>query len=192
MPFSCLDCVSRFAGLFNNRNKLAALLILFILMLLPTVFSIAQPLENPSLGRAIGAAIPAFLIAGRGFSFAADRFWNSENESQLVRRAIFVGIFGSLLIIRNFGLINSTYARNYSNSAWNATEIAEVIKNYNTGQAGSSQAYVVGFPHWVDARSVAISMDEPNLNLSILPRSGNTLICRLPRSFCYTSMTLRA
>ena len=177
-------CVTLLQDFFNNRKQAAALFIFFILMLLPTVFSIAQPLENPSLGRAIGAAIPAFLIAGRGFSFAADRFWNSENESQLVRRAIFVGIFGSLLIIRNFGLINSTYARNYSNSAWNATEIAEVIKNYNTGQAGNSQAYVVGFPHWVDARSVAISMDEPNLNLSILPQDlTNTLDLQTAKIF---------
>jgi hypothetical protein len=48
--------------------------------------------------------------------------------------------------------------------------MAEVLRNYNIGQANNSQAYVVGFPHWVDARSVAISMDRPYTNLSILPQ----------------------
>jgi len=163
-------CVTLLRDLFTKRKQAVSLLILFFLMLLPTAFSIAQPMENPSLGRAIGAAIPVFLIAGRGFSYVTDRIWSSEKESQWVRQAVFMGIFAILIVVRNFGLINSTYVRNYEASAWNATEMAEVIRNYDTGQAGNSQAYVVGYPYWVDARSVAISMDQPYLNLSILPQ----------------------
>jgi len=134
------------------------------------VFSIAHPMENPSLSRAIGSAIPVFLIAGRGFSYAVDSLSSSTKESQWVRQAIFVGILGILIMFRNFGLINSTYVQNYRTSSWNATEMAAVIRNFDTGQASNSQAYVVGYPHWVDARSVAISMDQPYLNLSILPQ----------------------
>ncbi len=163
-------CLTLLRDLFNDRKQTLSLCILFIIMLLPSVFSIAHPMENPSLSRAIGSAIPAFLIAGRGFSYAVDSLSSSTKESQWVRQAIFVGILGILIMFRNFGLINSTYVQNYRTSSWNATEMAAVIRNFDTGQASNSQAYVVGYPHWVDARSVAISMDQPYLNLSILPQ----------------------
>jgi len=163
-------CVTLLRDIFSNRKQATSLLILFFLMVLPSVFSIAQPMENPSLSRALGAAIPVYLIAGRGFSFAIDRLWSPENDSQLVRQSIFMAFFGLLIIISNFGLINTTYIRNYEASAWNATEMAEVVRNFDTGQSRNSQPYVVGYPYWVDARSVAISMDRPDLNLSILPQ----------------------
>lgn len=169
-------CVTLLRDLFSNRKQAISLLILFFMMLLPSVFSIAQPMENPSLSRALGTAIPVFLIAGRGFSFAIDRLWSPEKESQWVRQAVFIGFFSLLIVIRNFGMINSTYVRNYEASAWNAKEMAEVIRNYDTGQALNSQAYVVGYPHWVDARSVAISMDQPYLNLSILPQDLSSTV----------------
>ncbi|HBO33536.1 MAG TPA: hypothetical protein DD636_02150 [Anaerolineaceae bacterium] len=163
-------CVTLFHDLFRSRRQAISLIVLYLLMLLPSAFSIAQPLENPSLSRALGAAVPVFLIAGRGLSFTIERLWSSEKESHWVRQALFIGLLGLMIIIRNFGLINSTYVQNYKASAWNATEMAEVIRNYNIGQTNNSQAYVVGFPHWVDARSVAISMDRPYTNLSILPQ----------------------
>ena len=169
-------CLTFTRDLFNNRKQSISLMILFFLLLLPSVFSIAQPMENPSLSRALGAAIPVFLLAGRGFSFAFDHLWSSENETGWVRQAVLVGMISLLVIIRNFGMINSTYVRNYEASAWNANEMAGVLRNYDTGQARNSQAYVVGYPHWVDARSVEISMDQPYLNLSILPQDLSSTV----------------
>lgn len=177
----CVICLRDF---FSDRKQANSLLTLFFLMLLPSAFSIAQPMENPSLSRALGAAVPAFLIAGRGLSFAVDRIKAPEKESRWIRQAIFVCIFSILIIVRNFGLINTTYVRNYESSAWNAAEMAEVIRNYDIGQAGNSQAYIVGFPHWVDARSVAIGMADPYTNLSILPQDlGSTVNLKMAKIF---------
>ena len=62
--------------------------------------------------------------------------------------------------------------------------MTEVIRNYDTGQARNSQAYVVGYPHWVDARSVAISLDQPYINLSILPQDlRNTVDLQVSKIF---------
>lgn len=161
-------CVTVFHDFFSKPRQAISLLVLFLTMLLPSVLSIAQPLENPSLSWALGAVVPVFLIAGRGLAFAVDQFATAEKESQWVKQAAFFSFFSILVIIRNYVLINTTYVTNYEASAWNATEMSEVIRNYDTGQAGTSQAYIVGFPYWVDARSVAISLGTPFTNLSIL------------------------
>lgn len=169
-------CVTLFQDFFKKRKQAISLLLLFFLMLLPSALSLAQSMENPSLSRALGAAVPVFLIAGRGFAFAIDRIWASQTKSHWVKQAGFVVIFSLLIIIRNFGLINTTYVNNYEASAWNASDMAEVIRNYDTGQARNSQAYIVGFPHWVDARSVAISLNRPYTNLSILPQELSSTV----------------
>ena len=177
-------CVTLFHDFFRDRKQSISLLVLLLLMLLPSAFSIAQPMENPSLSRALGTAIPVFLIAGRGFALAIDSLELPNVDSAWVRQAIFVGFFTVLIVSRNFSLINTTYLRDYQNSAWNATEMAAVIRNYDTGQAGSSQAYIVGYPYWVDARSVAISLGEPYVNLSILPQDlSATVDLRIARIF---------
>jgi len=168
--------VTIFRDFFKKRKQAISLLLLFFLMLLPSALSLAQPMENPSISRALGAAVPVFLIAGRGFAFAIDRIWASQTESHWVKQAGIVVIFSLLIIIRNFGLINTTYVNNYEASAWNASDMAEVIRNYDTGQARNSQAYIIGFPHWVDARSVAISLNRPYTNLSILPQELSSTV----------------
>ena len=169
-------CVTLFHDFFTKQKQVLSLLILFVLMLLPSAFSIAQPMENPSLSRALGAAVPVFLIAGRGCAYAIDQINAHKKGALWVKQGVFFGLFAILLIARNFSLINTTYQHNYQNSSWNATEMAQVIRNYDIGQAGSSQAYIIGYPHWVDARSVAISLGEPYTNLSILPQDIGTTI----------------
>ena len=177
-------CVTLLHDLRSDCKQALSLVFLFVIMLVPSALSIAQPMENPSLSRALGAAIPAILIAGRGFGFAAERLASVGKENFWIRRVVFIAIFGLVIVLNNFSLINSTYTRNYQASAWNASEMAEVIRNYDTGKSGNSQAYVVGFPHWVDARSVAITMGQPESNLSILPQDlGNTVEPQISKIF---------
>ncbi|NLE83691.1 MAG: glycosyltransferase family 39 protein [Chloroflexi bacterium] len=162
-----------FHDMRTKPDQSISLVLLFFVGLLPSVLSLAQPMENPSLSRAIISVVPVMLIAGRGLAFAADRLLVSENR--WVKQALFIGIFAILIILRNFSLINTTYPREYQASAWNSSEMSSVIQNYDTGQGGTSQAYIVGYPHWVDARAVAITMGEPHVNFSILPQDlGST------------------
>ena len=177
-------CVTLLHDLRSDCKQALSLVFLFVIMLVPSALSIAQPMVNPSFSRALGAAIPAILIAGRGGGFAAERLASVGKENFWIRRVVFIAIFGLVIVLNNFSLINSTYTRNYQASAWNASEMAEVIRNYDTGKSGNSQAYVVGFPHWVDARSVAITMGQPESNLSILPQDlGNTVEPQISKIF---------
>ena len=157
-----------FKDLRQNRSQTIALLLVFLVMLMPSVLSFSQPQENPSLSRALGAALPVFLIAGRGFGLALEQV--PEKLSKKVnnwRTLIFLLLVG-ITVFNNYQLINRVYAENYQRSAWNASEMASVLTDNLTGKEGNLQAYLVGYPYWVDARAVAISMGKPELNLSIL------------------------
>lgn len=153
----------------KDRSQTIALLLIFLVMLMPSVLSFSQPQENPSLSRALGAALPVFLIAGRGFGFALEQLPEISPKKANNRRTFVFLLFAAIAIFNNYQLINRVYAENYHRSAWNASEMASVLNENMTGREGNLQPYLVGYPYWVDARAVAISMGKPELNLSILP-----------------------
>ena len=155
----------------KNRSQTIAILLIFLVMLMPSVLSFSQPQENPSLSRALGAALPVFLIAGRGFGFALEQLPENSTKKANNRRTFVFLLFAAITIINNYQLINRVYAENYQRSAWNASEMASVLTDNLAGREGNLQAYLVGYPYWVDARAVAISMGKPELNLSILPEA---------------------
>lgn len=160
----------------NNRSQAIALLLIFLVMLMPSVLSFSQPQENPSLSRALGAALPVFLIAGRGFGFALEQLPENPTKKANNRRFFVFLLFAAIAIFNNYQLINRVYAENYQRSAWNASEMASVLNDNMAGREGNLQPYLVGYPYWVDARAVAISMGKPELNLSILPEAlGQTI-----------------
>lgn len=160
-----------FHDLRKNRSQTIALLLIFLVMLMPSVLSFSQPQENPSLSRALGAALPVFLIAGRGFGFVLEQLPEISTKKSNNRRTFVFLLFASIAIFNNYQLINRVYAENYQRSAWNANEMASVLTDNLAGREGNFQAYLVGYPYWVDARAVAISMGKPELNLSILPEA---------------------
>ena len=160
----------------KNRSQTIALLLIFLVMLMPSVLSFSQPQENPSLSRALGAALPVFLISGRGFGFALEQLpENATKKANNWRTFVFL-LFALIAIFNNYQLINRVYADNYQRSAWNASEMASVLTDNLAGREDNLQPYLIGYPYWVDARAVAISMGKPELNLSILPEAlGQTV-----------------
>jgi hypothetical protein len=96
-------------------------------------------------------------------------------------------MFGPI-VVNNHNLVFKQYANQYKSSAWNASEIAEVITRfYSSGREGLS--YLISYPYWVDSRAVAISMERPQQNLS-LPATeiANTLNVTLPKLFILNPM----
>jgi len=88
----------------------------------------------------------------------------------------------------NYDLIFRQYAERYKQSAWNASEIAEVIQRFfSNGKEGIS--YLISYPYWVDSRAVTISMGQPGQNLS-LPSSeiASTSSVTLPKLFILNPM----
>ena len=163
--------------------KLLISLLLYPILLLPSVLALAFPSENPSMTRAIGAAIPVLLIAAYGIVEVLKVIRTALRQKSLAALAIAgVLIFGPIVVSNN-NLVFRQFPAQYKTSAWNASEMAEVITRfYASGREGLS--YLISYPYWVDSRAVAISMGRPEQNLS-LPATeiANTLNVSLSKLF---------
>lgn len=92
------------------------------------------------------------------------------------------------IAVNNNNLVFQQYAYQYKTSAWNASEMADVIQRfYTSGREGLS--YLISYPYWVDSRAVAISLGRPEQNLS-LPGTEivNTLNVSIPKLFILNPM----
>ena len=146
------------------------LLLSIPILLLPSALSIAFPAENPSLNRTAGAYVPVLVIAALGLeavlSGLARRLPRSSGRT-------FAALVGVLLIVwtigNNYNLFFKQYADNYRASAWNTREIGEVARDFASLAGTYDTYYVVGFPHWIDSRQVAIFAGHIERDPAILP-----------------------
>ena len=146
--------------------KLLMILLLFPILLLPSVLALAFPSENPSMTRAVGAVIPVVLIAAMGVVDLIKSFMKLLRLKSLVAVVIASVLLLAPVVVSNHNLVFQQYASQYKQSAWNASEMADVINRfYASGKEGLS--YLISYPYWVDSRAVAISMGRPQQNLSL-------------------------
>jgi len=136
------------------------------LLMLPSILSLAFPGENPSLNRSGAAIIPVFLIIGLAF----DSFLTALESNGSRRLAWTMGIF--LLAwasLQNYDLVFNKYRKQYDLSAWNTTEMGEVVHSFAELTGSSDTAWLVGYPHWVDSRLVMINAGFPLRDNAIWP-----------------------
>jgi hypothetical protein len=162
----------------KKRNWVDLFLLLSIpLLLLPSVLSLAFPAENPSLNRMAGAAVPVFLIV----ALSLDALLGAV-ERGLGRPAGKRSAYGLALILllissaQNYDLVFNQYQSAYAASAWNTSEMGEVIREFSTSTGTPDTAWVVAFPHWVDTRLVGINAGYPIKDYAIwIDRIGETV-----------------
>ena len=128
-----------------------ALFVTGILFLVPSALSIAFPLENPSLNRAYGMVIPAMILAAVGLVL----FVKWLRRSKYTRIVISV-VCAFVIVFFNYQLLHRVYVDNYRQNAWNARELSETVLKFEQNYGEDAQAWVLGYPHWVDERAVAI------------------------------------
>ncbi len=168
--------------------KLLICLLLYPILLLPSVLALAFPYENPSMTRGVGAAIPVLLIAAFGIVEVLKVITAALRQKSLAAVAIAGILMIAPIVVNNSDLVFKQYINQYKNSVWNASEMAEVISRfYSSGKEGLS--YLISYPYWVDSRAVAISMGRPEQNLS-LPATeiANTLNVNLSKLFILNPM----
>jgi hypothetical protein len=155
----------------RKRNWMDLFLLVSIpLMLMPSILSLAYPGENPSLNRSAGAVVPVFIVIGMALE-ATVRAVRTKLAGRAGRWAA-VGLTVFLLVwsgVNNYDLVFNQYATIYRNSSWNTSEIGEVAKLFIETQGSTETTYVVGYPHWVDSRLVAINSGHAGLDYAILP-----------------------
>jgi hypothetical protein len=154
----------------RRRNWLDIFLVLSVpLLMLPSILSLAFPSENPTLNRTAGALVPVFLIIG----LSIEGFFTTL-ESMLARpvRKV-VWVVGIIFLLwagyQNYDLVFNQYQQNYSQSAWNTSEIGGAINDFTDSIGTQENAFVVAYPHWVDTRLVGINAGFPNRDFAIWP-----------------------
>lgn len=131
---------------------------------MPSILSLAFPGENPSLNRAAGAIVPAFLLVGIGLDGLMTAF-GSEKK----RAALGWSLAGILLVfssIQNYDLVFRQYNQQYTESAWNTSEIGAVMRDAIQNGVPAENVWVVPYPHWVDTRLPSIWAGLPGWDIA--------------------------
>jgi hypothetical protein len=170
----------------RQRNWVDLFLFLSIpLLMLPSILSLAFPDENPILNRTSGAIIPVFLL----IALALDALVTSLEKPHYTwlkpASGWIVAVF--LLTIaaaQDYDLTFHQYQQLYKNSAWNTSEMGDIIHNFATTIGNPDSAWVVAYPYWVDTRLVGINAGYPSKDYAIWPdQFGETLSVSGPKLF---------
>jgi hypothetical protein len=154
-------------------------------LMLPSILSLAFPSENPSLNRSAAAIVPVFLMVG----LTLDSFLTALESKGNRRFAWAMGLF--LLAwasLQNYDLVFNQYRKQYDLTAWNTTELGEVVHSFAELTGSPETAWLVGYPHWVDSRLVMINAGFPMQDNAIWPGSfEGTLVDPRPKLFLINS-----
>ena len=165
-----LGLVIVFVRYIRQRHWLDLFLLISIpLLLLSSILSLAFPSENPILNRTAAAYIPAFIIAG----VALDGLLSGlEQHKGRLSRAVSGSVVAIALLFamfQNYDLVFRQYKTLYTQSAWNTTEMGQVIQAFGQLTGTTDTAWLVGYPYWVDSRLVGINAGLPTRDTAIWP-----------------------
>ncbi|NJM07005.1 glycosyltransferase family 39 protein [Candidatus Gracilibacteria bacterium] len=133
-----------------------------LLFLLPSALSLAFPAENPSVVRT-GCALPLLMIVcalvpGSILDMVQRRF------RSIVAVLGSVAVLGLCLLIVGFNWqrVFVDYPAQYCPRAQNASDIADEMQAWAAKGNDMRNAWIVGFPHWVDTRAVGVWLGDIN------------------------------
>jgi hypothetical protein len=141
------------------------------MLMMPSILSLAYPGENPSLNRTAGAVVPVFLVIGLAF-VTLFRTLKRHIQGKVGQLALVVLVVLLLVWsgVNNFDLVFNQYYTIYRASSWNTSEVGRVAALFIESLGEPETTYVVGFPHWIDSRLVAINSGHPGLDFAIFPQ----------------------
>ena len=133
------------------------MLLMILILMLPSVLSLAFPNENPSLSRSGGALIPVFIVVG----IAVDNIFTNLRSKFPGRSGKWVSWAAILLLLAGSAKINAQlvfvdYYEQFKTSALNTSEIGQVIEQFSDTIGNEENAWVIPYPYWVDTRLVGI------------------------------------
>lgn len=162
----------------SQRQWLDSFLLLSIpILMLPSILSLAFPAENPNLYRTGGVIVPVFLCAG----LALDGLMKSVeglNGYPAGQRLAWGGAALLILlgVLQDYDLVFNKYYQQYRLSAWNSSEMGQVARNFIGLSGRPDSVWVVGYPHWVDTRLVALNAGFPGRDFQVFPEHLETTL----------------
>ncbi|MGQ9493488.1 MAG: glycosyltransferase family 39 protein [Anaerolineae bacterium] len=148
--------------LFLKRKPIALYLVVsMFVLLLPSTLAIAFPIENPSNLRA-SAVIPVMILL-----VALPVYLVGRRAVQTLRGSIgilLVLVLGGLMLWQaarlNFQTYFTDYREHYRRSAWNATDMARVIRSFGDIYGGIQNAYLICTPYWIDGWAISLVLGD--------------------------------
>ena len=162
------------ARYYRQRDWRDLFLILSVPMLLmPSILSLAFPMENPSLNRTGGAYVTVFIIV----AFAIDALYRGFRQLGWRNGAIIlIAMLISWSAMLNYDLVFNKYANQFRYSAWNTSEIANVTRSFMTAGNPMKNAWVIPYPYWIDTRLVGVWLGDPTYDPVLWPdQVGDTV-----------------
>jgi hypothetical protein len=142
-----------FARYLRERDWRDLLLLVSIpVLLMPSILSLAFPMENPALNRAGGAAVAAVLVSARALDGLIAGF-GVDRRRNFIAYGL-VAVLLSVTALQNYSLVFRKFDASFRLAVWNSSEMGEVIRNHRNIEA----AWIVPYPQWVDTRLPAIWM----------------------------------
>jgi hypothetical protein len=173
------------AVIVHHERVPAYLLVGLLASMLPSVLSLAFPGENPSVVRGGAAGVFAVLLAAVPLHLTARRLgdlWPNWRGGLAV--AATIGLVFLMAGRVNYERYFVEYDRQYRQSAINTTEVSRLITGFSDSVGSAQNVYIKSWPHWLDTRSVAFNIGQPEWNnvlmthedlISHTPPSGNKL-----------------
>jgi hypothetical protein len=162
----------------KSRSWIDLFLVLSIpVLLLPSVLSLAFPIENPHPSRAGGAIIPVFSIAG--IALASVWRWSQKSFDAPWSKRIGVGLVGGMFLvsaITNYDIVIREYGDKQRQDSWNTAQAAEVVENFTASIGSFEDVYMIAYPHWMDTRLVALLAGRPGSDIVLWPDQIDALV----------------
>ncbi len=155
----------------RKRNWMDLTLLVSIPMLMmPSILSLAYPGENPSLNRTAGAMVPVFVVVALAFETFL-RTLRKRLAGRIGRIVLWIVALALIIWsgVNNFNLVFDQYYTIYRASSWNTSELGRIAEFFAESLGSPETVYVVGYPHWVDSRLVAINSGYPGRDYAIFP-----------------------
>ncbi len=150
--------------LFRRRDWPLRMAILSgIILLLPSILSVAFPGENPSVARTAGAIPVVAVLVGLGL-YVVTRI---AKELGGTRWGMWLAVSLLALILTATTLINYQryfvgFYHSYQLSSQNSSEMADAMRGFIATGGDLQHIVIHAWPYWVDTRALALLMGKPD------------------------------
>lgn len=134
-----------------------------VILLLPSILSLAFPNENPSVVRTAGAIPVVAVLAAMGV-YAAAQAVKALGGAQWGPwlAALLLAVVLAATTQLNYQRYFVSYLASYQMASQNSSEMAESMRGFIATGGDLEHITVRAWPHWVDTRALALIMGDPS------------------------------
>lgn len=161
--FLILGAAAWLARMIKSRDPIVwSMPVVILVMLMPTVLSLAYPEANPSNSRALGSVPIVYLFAALPVAMMAVRLKRmiKGGKGKMVAIAFGVGVV-LLANHQNSETYFDRYATAYLGPSFPHSEAGRIVHGFATSDGAIGNVWSLGYPYWWDYRALGIEAGYP-------------------------------